>query len=70
VQIVFFITDDISFILIYYRDLKNSLSTSNEEGKIEGDKNGIEKGINIVAKNMLDKGLDISQLLTQLVYLK
>jgi hypothetical protein len=38
--------------------------------KLKATKIGIEKGISIVAKNMLDKGLDISQLLTQLVYLK
>jgi predicted transposase/invertase (TIGR01784 family) len=46
--------------LKYYRDLKNSLDTSREEGKIEGEKIGIEKGISIVAKNMLDKGMDVS----------
>ncbi len=38
--------------LKYYRDLKNSLDTAKEEGKIEGK---IE-----IAKNMIKKGIDIS----------
>lgn len=39
--------------LKYYRDLKNSLDTAREEGLIEG----IGKGIEKVALNMLKKGL-------------
>jgi len=42
--------------LKYYRDLKNSLDTSREEGRKEGER---IKQIEI-AKNMLDNGLDIS----------
>jgi predicted transposase/invertase (TIGR01784 family) len=42
--------------LKYYRDLKNSLDTSREEGREEGKR---VKQIEI-ARNMLDKGLDIS----------
>jgi predicted transposase/invertase (TIGR01784 family) len=42
--------------LKYYRDLKNSLDTSREEGRVEG---RIEEKIEI-AKNMMQKGLDIS----------
>jgi predicted transposase/invertase (TIGR01784 family) len=38
--------------LKYYRDMKNSLDTAKEEGKIEGK---IE-----IAKNMISKGMEIS----------
>lgn len=41
--------------LKYYRDLKNSLDTAREEGLIEG----IEKGIEKVAVNMLKKGISL-----------
>jgi len=41
--------------LKYYRDLKNSLDTAREEGLLEG----IEKGIEQVARNMLNKGIAI-----------
>ena len=41
--------------LKYYRDLKNSLDTAREEGMIEG----IEKGIEKVALNMLKVGISI-----------
>ena len=46
--------------LKYYRDLKNSLDTAKEEGKIEGLKKGIRKGKIQVALKMLKKGLEIS----------
>lgn len=39
--------------LKYYRDMKNSLDTAREEGLIEG----IEKGIEKVAGNMVKKGI-------------
>ncbi len=38
--------------LMHYRDLKNSLDTSKEEGRIEEKKE--------IAKNMLKKDLDVS----------
>jgi len=41
--------------LKYYRDLKNSLDTAREEGLLEG----IEKGIEKVARNMMHKGISI-----------
>jgi predicted transposase/invertase (TIGR01784 family) len=41
--------------LKYYRDLKNSLDTAREEGMIVG----IEKGIEQVALNMLNRGIPV-----------
>lgn len=40
--------------LKYYRDLKNSMDTAFDEGKIEGEQLGIEK----TAKAMKGKGMD------------
>lgn len=48
--------------LKYYRDLKNSLDTAKEEGKMEGIIEGkMEREIDI-AKNMLKKGLEIEMI--------
>jgi len=46
--------------LKYYRDLKNSLDTAKEEGKIEGLKEGKKERNIEIAIEMLKKGLDIS----------
>jgi predicted transposase/invertase (TIGR01784 family) len=46
--------------LKYYRDLKNSLDTSREEGRIEGREEGERNKQIEIAKNMMQKGLDIS----------
>jgi predicted transposase/invertase (TIGR01784 family) len=50
--------------LKYYRDLKNSLDTSREEGRVEGRIEGKEEGRIVekieIAKKMLNKGMDIS----------
>lgn len=49
--------------LKYYRDLKNSLDTARDEGKLEGLSEGIEKGkmekTFEVAKNLLNSGISI-----------
>ena len=49
--------------LKYYRDLKNSLDTARDEGKLEGLSEGIEKGkmekTLEVAKNLLNSGISI-----------
>lgn len=45
--------------LKYYRDLKNSLDTAREEGLIEG----IEKGVEKVAKNALKMGKSVSEII-------
>mgnify|MGYP001461110925 CR=1 FL=1 len=45
--------------LKYYRDLKNSLDTKFEEGKIEGKIEGMIEGKIEVAKNLLQNGVDI-----------
>ena len=45
--------------LKYYRDLKNSSDTAKEEGVIEG----IEKGIDKVAKNALKIGKSIPEIM-------
>lgn len=59
--------------LKYYRDLKNSLDTSFEEGKVEGEQIGLEKGEQIglekgehtksikIAKKCLLKGMSIEE---------
>ncbi|HPO62230.1 MAG TPA: hypothetical protein PK762_04015 [Candidatus Kapabacteria bacterium] len=46
--------------LKHYRDLKNSLDTSKEEGKIEGRIEGENNKQIEIAMNMLKKGLDFS----------
>ena len=46
--------------LKYYRDLKNSLDTAREEGRIEGLEEGKIQEKRAIAKEMLNKGLDIS----------
>jgi len=43
--------------LKYYRDLKNSLDTAKEEGRLEGKEEGRLEGIGEVAENMLKKGI-------------
>jgi predicted transposase/invertase (TIGR01784 family) len=42
--------------LKYYRDLKNSIDTAFDEGKIEGEQLGIQK----TARAMKEKGMEIS----------
>jgi predicted transposase/invertase (TIGR01784 family) len=44
--------------LKYYRDLKNSLDTARDEGKIEGMREGLVK----VAKNMLSNGMPVGEI--------
>jgi hypothetical protein len=45
--------------LKYYRDLKNSLDTAKEEGRVEGIEIGVEKGKLEIAKKALEKGISI-----------
>jgi predicted transposase/invertase (TIGR01784 family) len=57
--------------LKYYRDLKNSFDTAREdgreegwqEGRKEGLKEGLEQGKLITAKAMLEKGIDIKEII-------
>ena len=58
----------------YYRDLKNVIDKSYDDGKIEGEEIGIEKG-NIegkleIAKNLKDNGIDIEILIKSTGLLK
>jgi predicted transposase/invertase (TIGR01784 family) len=46
--------------LKYYRDLKNSLDTSREEGRVEGREEGERNKQIEIAQKMLNKGMDIS----------
>jgi len=50
--------------LKYYRDIKNVVDTSKEEGLQEGRQEGLQEGrqegIGLVAKNMKDKGMSIA----------
>lgn len=56
--------------LKYYRDLKNVVDTSREEGKVEGFEEGFEEGIEKgiekrnyeIAKKMKEKGLQNSDI--------
>ncbi|GAB2799750.1 Rpn family recombination-promoting nuclease/putative transposase [Rhabdobacter roseus] len=49
--------------LKYYRDLKNSLDTAKEEGREEGRLEGIEKEKLEVAKNAIEMGLSIDNII-------
>ena len=45
--------------LKYYRDIKNVVDTSREEGIAEGIERGIEQGVERVARNMLGSGFSV-----------
>lgn len=47
------------YSLKYYRDLKNSLDTVEEEGYDRGIEEGIHKEIHKVAKNLLNNNVSI-----------
>ena len=49
--------------LKYYRDLKNVVDTSWEEGRVEGKAEGVEEGVRKVARQMKAEGLPIEQIM-------
>ncbi|MEN7551051.1 Rpn family recombination-promoting nuclease/putative transposase [Rapidithrix thailandica] len=49
--------------LKYYRDLKNSLDTAKEEGRLEGKQEGIVEGKLDIAKKLLTKGYSIEEII-------
>ncbi|MBP7496942.1 MAG: PD-(D/E)XK nuclease family transposase [Bacteroidales bacterium] len=51
--------DEYEDSLKYYRDIKNSLDTAREEGKIEGKEEGLKEGVDKIALNCLKEGLPL-----------
>ena len=47
--------------LKYYRDIKNVVDTSREEGIEEGIEKGIEKASTLIARKLIGRGMDLEE---------